>query len=220
MRRFLTDRTPPSESEVASIYDTHAANWLQGVGKLETKLTSEQWRSDLPSYLRGDVLEIGAAVGDNIDRLRRYEQSVISYTGIDISDGMLAQAQSRADTAPFPVTLLQANAEDLSMFSDNAFDTVTASLVFCTVPDVPRAFAEIARVLKPDGQLVLIEHVLAENRLVAWLQRRFAPPQIRFIGCHLDRTTVQTLQDHGFRVLEHRKRLFGVMRFVVAAPPV
>lgn len=219
MRKFFTDRTAPTPASLAGKYDAFAGTWLQRESKLENRLVTEAWRDDMVRQLRGDVLEIGIAAGDTLVRLRKYDHYVTSYAGVDLSPGMVEQARTATSGIEIPTTLLVANAEDLSVFTDSQFDTVTASLVFCTMPDVPRALAEIARVCKPDGQIVLIEHVLSPNPVLGRLMRLVAPIQIRAIGCHLDRTTVETLQQHGFRIREHRQRLFGTIRFIVASPP-
>lgn len=219
MRRFFTDRTSPEPDRLARIYDSHASTWLQRESRAENKLTSEQWRNDLIRCLYGDVLEIGVAAGDTLVRLRTKDHAVTSFTGVDISPGMIAQAERAGEGLNIPVDLHTADAKDLGIFADNQFDTVTASLVFCTIPDVPRALAEMARVCKPDGRIVLIEHVLSPNPIVGWLQKLVAPFQIRAMGCHIDRPTIETLQHYGYRVEEQRQRIFGIMRFVIATPP-
>lgn len=219
MRKFFTDRTPPSRSNIAAVYDSHAPTWLQRESRAETRLTSDRWRNDLVAQLQGEVLEIGLAAGDTLKRIPEYGHNVTSFTGIDISAGMIEQAKASASSLTIPVSLRVADAEDLSLFADDSFDTVTASLVFCTVPDVPKALAEIARVLQPDGRLVLIEHVLSPNRFVGKLQKLVAPIQIRAMGCHLDRTTIETLKQCGYHIEEQRQRIFAVMRFVIALPP-
>ena len=220
MRKFFTDRTPPDRDQLARIYDVHAPTWLAREGRAETKLTSERWRNDLVAELRGDVLEIGVAAGDNLIRLPDYGHTVTSFTGIDVSPGMIQQAKQASRGLSIPVSLHVADAEDLGIFPEATFDTVTASLVFCTIPDVPQALTEIARVLKPDGRLVVIEHVLSPNRMIGAIQKLVAPIQIRQMGCHLDRTTVETLAECGYRIERQRQRLFGIMRFVVARPPL
>ncbi len=219
MRKFFTDRTPPDRNRLATIYDSHAPTWLQRESRAETRLASERWRNDLISALKGDVLEIGLAAGDTLKRLKQYDHTVTSFTGIDISPGMIEQARRAAPDLGIPVSLQVADAEDLGMYADDSFDTVTASLVFCTIPDVPKALGEIQRVLRPEGRLVLIEHVLSPNWLVGNMQKLVAPIQIRAMGCHLDRTTIDTLQQYGFQIEEQRRRIFGVMRFVIARPP-
>lgn len=219
MRKFFTDRTPPNRAKLAKIYDSHAPTWLQRESRVETRLASEQWRDDLVAELHGDVLEVGLAAGDTMNRLAKYDHTVTSFTGIDISPGMVEQSRRAAEELSLPVALHVVDAEDLSRYADDSFDTVTASLVLCTIPDVPKALAEIARVLRPDGKLLLIEHVLSPNWFVGRLQKFVAPIQIRAMGCHLDRTTIATLEQSGYRIEEQRRRIFDIMRFVIARPP-
>jgi ubiquinone/menaquinone biosynthesis C-methylase UbiE len=216
MREFFTDRTPP---DIAATYDRLAPGWLSRWSALENRLVSEQWRNDVVDHLHGDVLELGIAAGDTLLRLGTRSHNVATYTGIDISPGMIAEAQRAADGLDLPVYLRVGSAEDMGMFPDNHFDTVAASLVFCTIPHVPAALAEVARVLRPNGTFVLVEHVLSPNPLVGWLQKRLAPIQVRQMGCHLDRETVRVLKNHGFLIEKERKRILSTFRFVVATPP-
>ena len=216
MRKFFTDRTPP---DVAATYDQLAPAWLARWSKLESRLVSDEWLNEYVHQMQGDVLEIGTAAGDTLLRMQSQPHNATSFTGIDISAGMLAEAHRAAAGLDIPVRLHQASAEHMPLLEDGRFDTVAASLVFCTIPDVDAALAEITRVLKPGGRLVLVEHVLAPNSLIAWLQRLLAPVQIRQMGCHLDRETVEMVRDQGFQVEMERKRILGIFRFIVARLP-
>jgi ubiquinone/menaquinone biosynthesis C-methylase UbiE len=218
MLKFFTDRTPPSRADIARIYDERASDWLRREGRAESRVLG-RWRQDLVSRLQGDVLELGIAAGDTLIRLRDYDHAVTSYTGIDLSAEMIRQAEYAAEELDLPVSLHVADAEDLSLFGDNSFDTIAASLVFCTIPDIPKALAEVARLCKPDGRIVFLEHVLSSNRVVATIQRLLAPIHLRRMGCYLDRTTVETFEAHGFRIEEHQRRYVGVLRLVVARSP-
>ncbi|MCA9833211.1 MAG: methyltransferase domain-containing protein [Thermomicrobiales bacterium] len=216
MRRYFTDRTPPDSDGIRQVYDGLAPNWLRGPGRGETWLAGDL-RNELITYLHGDVLELGIGAGDTLIRLSQLPHDVTAYTGLDLSPGMVTEA--RKVGTRFPTTLLVGNAEDLSQFADAAFDTVTASMLLCTVADVPKALAEFARVCKPGGRIVLLEHMLSTNPMVARIMRWWAPIQIRQIGCHVDRETVQTLRDCGYEIeIEHRRRL-GIARLIVATPP-
>lgn len=216
MRRFFTDRTPP---DLAATYDSLAPQWLSRWSRFESRLVSEQWRNDYVSQMHGDVLELGIAAGDTLMRLKSGSHKVRSYTGIDFSPGMIVQSRKAADGVDIPIDLQVASAEQMPMFADNQFDTVAAGLVFCTIPDVGAALAEVKRVLKPDGRMVLVEHVLSPNPVVGWGMKRFAPLQVRQMGCNIDREIVQTLHDHGFIIEQHRKRILGIFRYIVATPP-
>lgn len=218
MRRYFTDRTAPDASRISHVYDGLASTWLRGPGKVETWLAGADMRNELVSYLHGDVLEVGMGAGDTVIRLGEQPHDVATYTGVDLSAGMIAEATRVQSTIPSRLEV--GNAEDLSRFPDASFDTVTASMVLCTVADVPQALAEFARVCKPDGRVVLLEHMLSTNRVVALIQRWLAPIQIRQIGCHIDRTTEQTLRDCGYRMTHQRNRRFDVVRLMVVVPPV
>jgi ubiquinone/menaquinone biosynthesis C-methylase UbiE len=132
---------------------------------------------------------------------------------------MLAEASRHQQGSRFPVVLQQANAESLSSFADNSFDTVTGSLVLCTVPDYEAALREMARVVKADGRIVLMEHVLAKNPLLKGVMKVLAPLQFRNMGCHIDRQTDQIIRNLGFSIEQDRTRLMGIFHLIVARPP-
>jgi ubiquinone/menaquinone biosynthesis C-methylase UbiE len=213
--------TTPSESETArveAIYDRIAPEWDKRQGCAERILIGGSMRSALAVALRGDVLEIAAGTGVTLRNLAG-NQAVTSYTGVDLSAGMLAQARKAAPELPFPVDLRQMDATRLD-FPDASFDTVTVSLSLCTVPDPAGTLREMARVCRPDGRIVLLEHVLSPNRFVAWWQHRLAPAQHRMLGCHLDRQTDRLVRDLGFKVERDQSRLFGIFHLIIAHPPV
>jgi ubiquinone/menaquinone biosynthesis C-methylase UbiE len=87
------------------------------------------------------------------------------------------------------------------------------------VPDAEQALREMARVCKPDGTVVLLEHVRARNPLLLGMQRALAPLQVRILGCHLDRPTDRLVQELGFRVEFERTRFFRIFHLIVARPP-
>lgn len=204
---------------IAGIYDGVAPNWNRTVGRGERMMLGKRWRADQVQLLRGNTLEIGVGAGSTMRTMTETPHHVSQFTGIDISTGMIAEAEKVARDLPIPVKLMQANAESMPMFADATFDTVTGSLVFCTIPNPEAAFQEIARICKPNGRVVLIEHVLAPSAPVRWIQRRISPAQVRRFGCHPDRATDALLRDLGFSIENEQSRLLGVFRFIVARPP-
>ena len=199
---------------IRRIYDNRAATYDRSVG-LSERILLGPFRREFGARLRGETLEIGIGSGLN---LPFYTPAVTHATGIELSAEMLALAKQRADGLPFPVALIQGDAEGLP-FSDASFDTVAVSLALCTVPDPGRALREMARVCRPDGRIVMLEHVLSSVRPVAALERLLSPLQERALGCHLNRKTIALARSRGFAILDERQRLFGVFRLVVARPP-
>lgn len=198
---------------VATIYDQQAPTWDRQVGLTERWLVGSSLRRELGLQLHGDVLEIGTGTGATLPYLKFGPDAVHRFIGTDLSRGMLQQI----DRSHGPMHLLQMSADTLA-FPDDTFDVVTCSLVLCTVPDPQAALLEMARVCKPDGRLVLLEHVRARNPVLAWLQRKLTPGQLERLGCHLDRETGQLLNELGFRIEAERHRFFGIFVLITAKP--
>jgi len=206
-------------TRVASIYDEIAPTWDGRQGLVERVLMGKAMRASLASHLVGDILEIGTGTGATLPFLDTTPGAITSLTATDLSHGMLMEARRTARTLGQPIALVRMNAGALA-FADAAFDTVTTSLTICTVPDPARALREMARVLKPDGRIVLLEHVRARNPVLSLIQRMLSPVQVRLLGCHLDRRTDRLVRELGFRVEHEETRFFGVFHLIVARPPV
>ena len=205
----------PTLDRIRAVYDRRAGTYDRSVGRAE-RLMLGDLRSAFGAELRGETLEV--AVGSGLN-LPYYSAGVTRAVGVDLSRGMLAEAARRAAALKRPIALVQADAECLP-FADASFDTVAISLALCTVPDPVAAMRELARVCRPDGRVVLLEHVRSPVGPVYAVERLLSPLQERFIGCHLTRKTIDVARRLGFTIESERQRLFGVFRLVVARPPV
>jgi ubiquinone/menaquinone biosynthesis C-methylase UbiE len=153
-------------------------------------------RRQLLSTATGHVLELGAGTGTN---LQHYPGGVERLTLLEPTGAMAARLRQQVsrDAPPHPVEVLEAPAEALPL-DDASVDTVVSTLVLCTVEDPALALAEVRRVLRPDGRLLVLEHVAGDP---AWLQRGLDPVwQIVGRGCHLRRDTAAALRAAGFDV--------------------
>src|SRR5262245_5462913 len=112
---------------------------------------SRQWAC---AQAVGNVLEVAVGTGLNLPFYR--EQ--VTVTGIDLSDRMLDIARARAADLGRGVTLQEGDAHALA-FPDASFDTVVCTFGLCAIPDVDKAVDEMVRVLRPDGRLILVDHV-------------------------------------------------------------
>jgi SAM-dependent methyltransferase len=155
----------------------------------------------------GQVLEIGAGTGRNLPRYRTATRVVALEPG----PGMRARAHQVARAARVAVEVVDGTAEHLP-FPDASFDTVVASLVLCTVPDLAQALAEARRVLRPGGTLRFYQHVRADDpRLARWQDRLERPWGWLALGCHPNRDVVAAITAAGFRVLELDRFDFQIM---------
>lgn len=201
-------------TRIRDIYDQRALTYDKTVGFSE-KLLLGNLRRAFAAELRGATLEI--AIGSGLN-LPGYPAAVSRAVGVDLSHGMLREARRRGRSGG-DLLLAQMDAQHLA-FPDDSFDTVAVSLALCTIPDPGVALAEIARVCRPGGRVVLLEHVRSSLPPVSAVQHLLSPMQERFIGCHLDRETVSLVQRLGFEIVSERRHLLSVFRLVVARPPV
>ena len=161
-------------------------------------------RQVLLARVRGRVLEIGGGTGAN---LPFYGGGVEELFITEPHERMVQRLERKLGRYSLPTRVVRAPAEELP-FEDESFDFVVSTLVLCTVDDPARALAQIHRLLKPEGQLLFIEHVRSdEPRLARW-QDRVHGLQVRLgRGCHCNRTTLESIRATGFSIpqLDHDK---------------
>lgn len=156
-------------------------------------------RRELLAGLTGDIVELGAGTGAN---LRHLPASVEHVTAVEPDPAMAERLRARAASLGRDVEVVEAPAEDLP-FPDHSVDVLVTTLVLCTVRDPDAVVAEMHRVLRDDGQLIVLEHVVDPVAARARLQRRLTPAwRVVSRGCHLDRDTRDTLARGGFDVSE------------------
>ena len=175
-----------------------------------------RWRRLLFSHLEGQrILEVGVGTGKNLPFYPGNNHRMVA--GIDVSEGMLAHARRQAEKRH--VALVQADAQKLP-FPDASFDTVLATFVFCSVPDPVMGLQEIHRVLKKEGQLLLLEHVLPENPVLARLFNAFNAYTVRRVGVHINRRTAKNIREAGFELVTERNLLSTIFKMFVARPKI
>jgi ubiquinone/menaquinone biosynthesis C-methylase UbiE len=161
-------------------------------------------RRRLLTELEGEVLEIGAGTGLG---LRHYERAA-RVVAVEPDRYMREQLGTKLADARVPVEVVDGKAEALP-FPDASFDAVVSMLVLCSVEDPATALAEVRRVLRPGGRLVLIEHVRGDG-LLGRAQDLLAPLH-RLVagGCRPNRRTADAVRRAGFELNEEPFTLAG-----------
>jgi len=157
-----------------------------------------QWRQEALGGLDGDVIEIGAGTGANL----AYYPDTVQLVATEPNPHMRQIAQRKLDRqscGPRSVEFVSAPAEDLP-YPDESFDWAVSTLVLCSVADPDQVLAELRRVLRPEGRLVFVEHVLdfedAKNRK---RQRRYQPLWgLVSDSCQVIRDTEAAISNSGF----------------------
>jgi len=161
------------------------------------------YRERVVSAASGRVLEIGIGSGLNFDF---YPQRVQQILGLDPSLRLLQMARQALNQSlsqsRLNVTFLEASAEAIPL-EGNSIDTVVMTWTLCSVPDPVRTLSEIRRVLKPNGQLLFVEHGLAPEDTIRRWQNRLTPAWERIAGgCHLNRPVRELIENAGFAIIQ------------------
>jgi ubiquinone/menaquinone biosynthesis C-methylase UbiE len=165
----------------------------------------------------GEVLEVAIGTGRNLPFYPN-GSAITRLAGVDWSPGMLAIARERAAAIGRDADLRQGDAQALD-FPDSSFDTVLCALGLCAIPDDRRAVTEMARVLRPGGRLLLVDHVAASAaalRAVQWLYERITIP---LAGEHFRRRPLTYVRELGFTVEETERFRLGIVERVCARKP-
>jgi len=188
------------------IYDKFAKGYDKAFAPFEKRFLAH-WRTETLSYLpeNSKILEIGAGTGANF---RFYPKCQTAVAG-EISFKMLEFAKGKSDF----IQLVQTDAETLP-FAANSFDASFATLVFCSISKPENAFRELQRVVKPNGKIVLLEHVRPKGLLSYFfdLSNIFT---VALIDDHFNRETARLAEKSGLKVLEVKEKAFGIVNLIV-----
>jgi len=203
MSRSATSRQRRVWNRAAADYDDKIAGAERGLLR-----GAREW---IGGRAAGQVLEVAIGTGRSIP----FYADAVSLTGIDLSPEMLALARARADALGRAVDLREGDAENLP-FDDASFDTVVCELALCSIPRPDAAIAEMARVLRPGGRLLLLDHVgstFPPLWAVQWLVERVTIP---VAGEHFTRRPSPRVEAAGLVVEESERRKAGTVELLSA----
>lgn len=205
-------KTTLSKEDIREKYDRIAPGFRR-LGRIPDKLLTGPLRRDLLSDLRGRVLDVACGTGENF----AYFPNDIELTAVDWSPGMLAEARSRAERLGLAPDLRLMDAEALD-FPDAHFDSVVSTLSTCTFPEPLKALREMARVCKPEGRILLLEHGRSRLSWLAHLQDRSAARHYRATGCRWNQKPAELVRQAGLEVLKHNRRFLGILYALEVRP--
>src|SRR5215211_5086898 len=161
-REARMPKTASEETErLKRVWEREAPTYDRRMGFFERVLFGDG-REWVCSRASGEVLEVAVGTGRNFP----FYPEGGRLTGIDLSPAMLKIARKRVDEVGVDADLREGDAQKRP-FPEASFDTVVCTLSLCNIPDDRRALAEMKRVLRPGGRLLLLDHVRATSK--AWL---------------------------------------------------
>jgi ubiquinone/menaquinone biosynthesis C-methylase UbiE len=158
------------------------------------------------------VLEIGVGTGRNLAHYPAASRTV----ALDLSPEMLKRAARKATRGGRSIDFLLADTQHLP-FKDDVFDVVLATLVFCSVPDPVRGLAEAGRVTRRDGQVVLLEHVRADNGVLGKAMDALNRLTARG-GEYVNRDTAANVRKAGLEITREETYRMGIVKLLQAHP--
>jgi ubiquinone/menaquinone biosynthesis C-methylase UbiE len=200
------DLTRKRYNRIAFLYDLMEAPM--------ERLRFASWRQKLMGRIAGPTaLEVGVGTGKNLI----FYPDDLDITAIDLSPQMLERARKRENKLNLNVNLQEMDVEHLN-FADNSFDTVFATFVFCSVPDPIAGLQELRRVCKPDGKLLLLEHMRPENFILGLIFDLFNPMIVRMMGANINRQTINNIWQAGWQIKAEECLSSDIVRMIEAAP--
>lgn len=189
------------------LYDKFAAGYDRALAPFEKRFL-KKWRAEALSHLpeNSRILEIGAGTGANFPFYPKTERAVAS----EISIKMLEIAKRKK---PDGIHLVQTTAERLP-FPVNYFDAAFATLVFCSIPNPETAFAELRRSIRPNGLIILLEHVRPAGALGCAFDFLNLFTSV-LIEDHFNRETAMLAEKSGLKILERKEKAFGAVNLIV-----
>jgi ubiquinone/menaquinone biosynthesis C-methylase UbiE len=207
-------KTASEETErLKRVWEKEAPTYDRRMGFFE-KVLFRDGREWVCSRASGEVLEVAVGTGRNFT----FYPAGVRLTGIDLSPAMLEIARKKADELGFDADLMEGNAQDLP-FPDASFDTVVCTLSLCNIPDDRRAIAEMKRVLRPGGSLLLLDHVRSSSKVWLAAQRVLEPLSWRFSCDHLLRRPLEHVLAEGFEVEQRERYKAGIVERLSARRP-
>jgi len=201
----------PDSAAIRKRYD-RIAPYFEGMEAVMEGLFFKNWRKKCWAKVEGHhILEVGVGTGKNFD----YYPKDARITAIDFSEKMLKQAVQKRDRKNVNVDLELMDIQSLC-FADNSFDTVICSFVFCSVPSAVKGLKEVYRVCKPGGQVLLLEHVISSNPVLAAVMNLLNPIVVALVGANINRNTVKNVKACAFTSVHVDERSSDIIKLIEA----
>lgn len=192
------------------VWDSYAERYDRDI-RLFERIQFGGGREWVCGQASGEVLEVAIGTGRNIGHYR----AEVSLTGLDLSPVMLGIARARARELGRTVELHEGDAQELP-FPDARFDTVVCTLGLCGVPDERRAIAEMYRVLRPGGLLLLLDHVGSHHRIIHFGQSLMERLTAKMCGDYQTRRPLPLVEQAGFEVVQSQRLKLGTVERLAA----
>lgn len=172
--------------------------------KRRRKLQQAEERSRLLKHAAGRVLEVSVGAGNNFP----FYPKGVHVTAVDFSPLMIEKAKEAAKEYGVECEFVVSDVRNL-MFLEDTFDTVVSTLSLCAYDDPEEILTKMKYWVKPNGNILLLEHGLSGNRPYAWLQNRLDGLSVKFIGCHQNRDILKMVHQAKIEIRHIEKMMLN-----------
>jgi len=174
---------------------------------------ASKFRQRIFQEAEGKVLEVAIGSGLNFP----FYSKDIELTGLDFSHEMLKSAQNAAIEYPFKTTFIQNDVETVE-FNENSFDTIISSGSLCAYQDPVNVLNKFQKWCKPEGKILMLEHGISTNKLLAGLQKSLNPLALKVVGCHQNRNISDIVKESSLKIIREERYLAGYLYLIWAKP--
>ena len=208
------DERQEGNEKVRRSWAKQVGRYDKSIGFFERRVFGPDHRSWACSKATGNTLEVAVGTGLNLP----HYQDDLPYTGLDLSPDMLKIARERASALGREVDLKEGDAHALP-FANDSFDSVVCTFSLCNIPDPRKAVAEMKRVLRPGGTLILVDHIRSTVMPIFWFQKGIEFFSRRLEEEHMTRRPLEHVKAEGFRIQERERMRAGIVERIVATKP-
>jgi ubiquinone/menaquinone biosynthesis C-methylase UbiE len=174
---------------------------------------TNKFRQRIFQDARGKVLEVAIGSGLNYPFYSRN----IELTGLDFSPEMLKAAQNAVKNYPFNTIFMQEDVETIE-FDENSFDTIVSSGSLCAYQDPLHVLNKFQRWCKPEGKILMMEHGISTNRILAVFQKSLDPLALKVAGCHQNRDISNIVRSSNLKLVREERYMAGYLYLIWAKP--
>lgn len=185
-------------------------DFMAGIGE------GKRWgptKLELFRHMEGKILFLALGTGLDIEFFPPNKE----ITAIDISSGMLAEAQPRIEGYSGTIEALEMDVHNLE-FPDNHFDQIYTSCTFCSVPNPVQGLQSLCRVMKPGGELRMFEHTGSRYQPFKLLMDIMSPVSGR-LGPEMNRDTESNVEQAGFEIVKVDNIYMDMVKTILARKP-
>jgi ubiquinone/menaquinone biosynthesis C-methylase UbiE len=180
--------------------------------KIRWNSLENEWRKQLLSYAKGNVLEVEVGEGNNFN----YYPMGVNVTATDLSAKMIEKARTKAAIRGVKAKFIVSPVENLKL-EEQSFDTIISTFSLSAYENPGLVLEQFSKWCKPDGKILLLEYGLSRYGWVNWLQQKWEPFHYKRMGTHINRDILSIISGSKLMAKRVEVKYAGIVYLVWAS---